>query len=105
MITPPLRPLAVHNDVAAAVLQITWNDGRTSRLAHAWLRLRCRCAACQQVLRTQGAPMPVAPGLRLNHIRPLADLGLNLAFSDGHGRGIYPWPYLLQLDGMHTSAA
>jgi DUF971 family protein len=94
---PPLRPLAVHNDVAAAVLDVTWDEQRSSRLPHAWLRRQCRCASCRQWLRTQGEPAPVASDLRLNHVMPMADLGLNLGFSDGHARGVYPWAYLLQL--------
>jgi DUF971 family protein len=29
--------------------------------------------------------------------------GLQLIFSDGHERGIYPWPYLAQLTPEPTS--
>jgi len=25
---------------------------------------------------------------------PIGDYAVNIAFSDGHNRGIYPWPYL-----------
>ncbi|WP_130911983.1 gamma-butyrobetaine hydroxylase-like domain-containing protein, partial [Pseudomonas sp. Sample_9] len=27
--------------------------------------------------------------------------GVQLVFSDGHQRGIYPWAYLAQLDSSH----
>jgi DUF971 family protein len=39
----------------------------------------------------------VAPDLRLEGIHPIADKALNLVFSDGHGRGIFPWSYLREL--------
>jgi DUF971 family protein len=31
----------------------------------------------------------------------VSDKGLNLVFSDGHGRGIFPWAYLRGL-GLST---
>ncbi len=27
----------------------------------------------------------------------MGDYGINIGFSDGHARGIYPWSYLSQL--------
>jgi prepilin-type processing-associated H-X9-DG protein len=38
--------------------------------------------------------LPPTEGIRIADITPVGDKGLNLAFSDGHARGIYPWPYL-----------
>ena len=64
---------------------------------HSLLRARCRCAGCEQLFRTQGAhPEPVLE-IRLEAIHPISDKGLNLVFSDGHGRGIFPWAYLHEL--------
>ena len=30
-------------------------------------------------------------------VAPIGDYAINIAFSDGHARGIYPWSYLLEL--------
>jgi prepilin-type processing-associated H-X9-DG protein len=30
-------------------------------------------------------------------VREVGSYGVNIAFSDGHDRGIYPWSYLAQL--------
>jgi DUF971 family protein len=91
------RPLAICDHRASGVLEITWDDAHTSRLPHAWLRARCRCAACEQLERTRAPRPPVAAALRLAELHPVGEHGLNLVFSDGHGRGIYPWPYLREL--------
>jgi prepilin-type processing-associated H-X9-DG protein len=40
-------------------------------------------------------------------ITGLASVGryaVNLAFSDGHARGIYPWAYLRELAGLPADA-
>lgn len=42
--------------------------------------------------------MPEAfPGLALTGVSPVSDYALNLHFSDGHERGIYPFSYLRTL--------
>ena len=92
-----LFPQAIVNHQASGVLELRWQDGSESRLPHGLLRARCRCAGCEQAFRTQGTrPEPIA-AMRLDAIHPIADKGLNLVFSDGHGRGIFPWAYLHEL--------
>ena len=92
-----LFPQAIVNHQASGMLELRWQDGSESRLLHSLLRARCRCAGCEQLFRTQGAhPEPVLE-IRLEAIHPISDKGLNLVFSDGHGRGIFPWAYLHEL--------
>lgn len=38
-------------------------------------------------------PINVPPDVRITAIEP-AGYGVQLVFSDGHARGIYPWAYL-----------
>lgn len=90
---------------SSGVLQITGSDAITSHLPHGWLRTHCRCAGCQQQARRSEATPPLADNLRLSDIRPVADKGLNLVFSDGHDRGIYPWPHLRELGELAAAAA
>lgn len=93
----PDLPEAITDHRRDGVLEIRWADGQVSRLGHALLRTRCRCAACEQQ-RRQGTGLPVADAqVRLVQIDAVGMQGLNLQFSDGHGRGIYPWAYLRQL--------
>lgn len=90
-------PLDIVDHRQSGVLEIGWEDGSRSRLPHKLLREQCRCAACEQQRRHGGGPTPVDACLRLTSIEPVGDTGLNLGFSDGHARGIYPWSYLRQL--------
>ena len=90
----PPRPEAIVNHQASGVLELRWPDGRHGRLSHGLLRARCRCAGCQQLFRQDGCHPQADAAIRLEAIHPMADTGLNLVFSDGHGRGIFPWSYL-----------
>lgn len=94
-------PLSIEDHRASGLLVITWVDGARSRLPHALLRARCRCAACEQVRRHGSAPPAPSADLRLDRIEPVGDQGLNLGFTDGHARGIYPWAYLRELVATH----
>jgi prepilin-type processing-associated H-X9-DG protein len=35
--------------------------------------------------------------LIIEAVNAIGTYGVNIAFSDGHARGIYPWPYLAAL--------
>ena len=90
-------PTRVVDHQASGVLELQWPDGTTSRLSHALLRTRCRCAACEQLRRREGREACADEALRLQAMHTIGDKGLNLVFSDGHRRGIYPWAYLREL--------
>lgn len=96
-------PVDIVDHQASGVLELCWQDGSTSRLAHGLLRARCRCAACEQAFRAQGSHPGTEASIRLVAIHPVSDKGLNLVFSDGHGRGIFPWAYLRGL-GLSNSS-
>ena len=89
------RSVTVHS--ASRLLRIEWDDGSESALPHALLRARCRCAFCTKAARA-GAAMQDCSGVVLTEAHAMADAGLNLVFSDGHRRGIYPWAYLRELE-------
>lgn len=96
-------PLEITDLRNSGVLRIRWADGMLSELPHALLREGCRCAACTQAQR-DGSPVVAMADVRIAAIAPVADRGLNLVFSDGHGRGIYPWHYLRELAGRDIHA-
>jgi DUF971 family protein len=70
------------------------------------LRAACRCADCRRGridherigrdadLDTGGATIA---GTTIAQVRLVGDHALNIAFSDGHDRGIYPWSHLREL--------
>jgi len=73
-------------------LRLTWPDG-ASVLSAAALRAACRCADCRAA-DLGGHALTVDPDMRLTNAEPVGHYALRLTFSDGHGRGIYPWPLL-----------
>lgn len=78
-------------------LDLVWQEERY-RLAASTLRRHCRCTQCQ-TLRFGGLQLPVSEDLRLRDARHVGHYGLQLVFSDGHERGIFPWAYLRELAG------
>ncbi len=79
-------------------LELRWADGCRLMLGHARLRCACRCAWCEGHRRR--APDEVVagdPDVQITSITPVGTVGLQLHFSDGHDRGVYPWSYLQSL--------
>lgn len=70
--------------------------GARIRLDAARLRRACRCAACTGT-RLTGAPVVAEAGIRLTAAAPIGGYALNLGFSDGHARGVFPFAYLAEL--------
>ena len=97
-------PLSITDHQASGVLALQWQDGSESRLPHWLLRSLCRCAACEQQWRRTACRPQASFAIRLEDIKPIGDKGLNLEFSDGHGRGIYPWAYLHEIDREHSGS-
>jgi DUF971 family protein len=92
-------PSELRTDGATRELTLAWPGGDTRRLTHARLRRACPCAACRAI-RIAGGAVEVSERVTLIDIQPMG-YGVQLAFSDGHARGIYPWGYLEGLcDGL-----
>ncbi len=60
------------------------------------LRAACRCAWCTKA-KVQGAFPTGFSGLSIQQIKPIGAYAVNLHFSDGHDRGVFPWSYLREL--------
>ena len=81
-----------------AALVLAWDDGRSATIAATALRQACRCAACTAGRET-GAPL-TADDAAITAVEPIGGYAVNIAFSDGHARGIYPWGLLRELGGL-----
>lgn len=84
-------------DLTPATLRLRWPDG-TADLPAAQLRAICRCGACR-------ARAPQAAPVLLVDAVPVGRYALQLIFSDGHDRGIYPWVWLRELSSATTTTA
>ena len=79
-----------------SALSVTWDNGEVSRLAASMLRRNSRSASARRA--EMGGEQPsVSEDIRLTDLRLVGSYGVQLIFSDGHDRGIYPWSYLRQL--------
>ena len=84
---------AVSPDLAS--LSMTAANGACVTLTAEKLRLFCKCAHCTRA-RFDGRFPERFPGIEIVQVSDLG-YGLNICFSDGHNRGIYPTSYLASL--------
>lgn len=89
-------PVKLSTHKSRHVLEIEWNDGVTALLSHQRLREACRCAACTSASRA-GEPVTAPAAIALEAVNPVGPNAVQFVFSDGHDRGIFPFPYLREL--------
>jgi DUF971 family protein len=77
-------------------LQVTLETGAAFSLPAERLRAACRCAHCRRA-QIDGVFPEEFPSVTITHVVPVGHYAVNLEFSDGHARGIYPWSYLTEL--------
>jgi DUF971 family protein len=85
-------PQRVELDRQAAALVLHWSEANVQRIGFHTLREACACAGCRRS-RIDGKVLHVAPDIAVTDIQPVG-YGVQLIFSDGHDRGIFPWIYL-----------
>jgi DUF971 family protein len=77
-------------------LRLSWSDGHQADFDYGYLRGWCPCAGCQGhglVIRHRPPAGPVVPA----SIQPVGNYAISIAWSDGHGTGIYRFDYLRRL--------
>jgi DUF971 family protein len=87
----------------STLVEMDWCDGSTTSLSAAALRRHCRCAECTSIARKSGPSTAEYPDLRITLVVPMGSNSLNLQFSDGHERGIFPFEYLHSLTMEHAA--
>jgi DUF971 family protein len=93
---PPPWPTEIRLSPDRASLEIDWSDGSSSQLAAGALRAAARDAASEAARRAGRSIEPPAD-LTITAVNPIGEHAVNLVFSDGHDRAIYPWAYLREL--------
>jgi DUF971 family protein len=88
-------PVALRNRRQERQLWIEWTAGECAELSHARLRAACPCSQCRAAL-LGGQISVVDEQVQITAINTQG-YGVQLVFSDGHERGIYPWIYLREL--------
>jgi DUF971 family protein len=88
-------PLSLKNMHGDKQVIVQWSTTEIQVLSHQRLRGACPCAKCRAA-RIQGFISLVNADVELVVMNPMG-YGLQMVFSDGHDRGIYPWIYLREL--------
>jgi len=91
-----VQPTLVELRENSTMLALTWPDYGTRLLGAETLRRASR-AASEIRRQIAGVELAIEPGLHVTALEPIGNYALRLLFSDGHDRGIYPWPYLREL--------
>ena len=94
MSSTDVLPRAVH--LSPQQLDLAWAEEGGSTLSAAYLRQHCHCTHCRRSGMAETLAR-AATGVTLTDATPVGQYGLQLHFSDGHNRGIYPWAYLRSL--------
>jgi DUF971 family protein len=98
----PHVPKVTPTDVAISPdggVMVQWDDGKESRFAPRWLRIRCPCAACVDEWSGQRtvSEAQVKPDVRAHNLEPIGRYAVRIDWSDGHNSGIWSWDYLLEM--------
>ena len=86
------RPRTIELLQKSRLMKICWHSGGHSEIAFSLLRQFCACSQCR-AHNIVGQPRNLN-NTDITHATPIGSTGLQLAFSDGHQNGIYPWGYL-----------
>ncbi len=82
-----------------ATLEILWDDGARQALSAALLRRESR-GSSEVRTRADGGTVAVADDIAMIGVDPVGRYAINIKFSDGHDRGIYPWSMLRGLENQ-----
>ena len=88
-------PRKLQNSRTSGQLIIYWASGEEHKIGYKQLRSACRCASCRAD-QTRGKISLIPDDIQIEKINNLGQ-GLQLVFSDGHERGIFPWQYLFDI--------
>ncbi len=78
-------------------LRLTWSDGYAAEYPYDDLRGWCPCAGCQGHSNLKIQYHPPAQPVTIASIQPVGNYAISIAFSDGHGTGIYRYDFLRQI--------
>lgn len=78
-------------------LRLTWSDGHVAEYDYGYLRGWCPCAGCQGHSGLKIRYQPPAKPVTAESIKPVGNYAISIAWSDGHGTGIYRFDFLREI--------
>lgn len=93
-----MAPESITDHRTRGALELGWPDGRSDVVHYHALRLLCPCAHCKQqraqAVEGRAWHAHIPQDVVVTHLEPVGSYGLQVGFSDGHDRGIFPWVFL-----------
>ncbi|MEQ9558669.1 MAG: DUF971 domain-containing protein [Rhodospirillales bacterium] len=105
-----MQPTEISVTANRASLAIVWPDGVHQNLSASTLRQMSRSALSESA-RLKGWDVPADGGLTITAVEAVGVYAINITFSDGYAKGIYPWDMLrgaigaLAFQGLSTAQA
>jgi DUF971 family protein len=93
---PETAPSELRCAADGSRLVAVWPDGGQTSVSAMVLRRACRCAECT-ARRARGEPAAGTAEVAITNIAAIGGYAVNIVFSDGHRRGIFPWAFLRTL--------
>jgi DUF971 family protein len=78
-------------------LRLTWSDGHSAEYPYEYLRGWCPCAGCQGHSNLKIRFQPPGKPVDALAVQPVGNYAISIAFSDGHGTGIYRYDFLREI--------
>jgi DUF971 family protein len=91
-----MRPDAVAVSADGRGLVLRWPAGEDVRIEAALLWTECPSAQGRR-RHLEGTQVDPPRDLAIVGVTPIGNYAVNIAFSDGHDRGVYPWALLAAL--------
>lgn len=94
-----MKPLQIKNS-QNQLLEVKWEDNSVSGISFQTLRKFCPCATCDEEREKSGEsyiPLFMLDQVTIDSIVPVGNYGITIKWKDGHGTGIYEFPYLINL--------
>lgn len=90
-----LPPTQVQLRKASGMVMITWRNGECTQVSGDQLRQYCACSQCR-ARQVVGLRL-IGESTEVTAVRLMGSTGIQVVFSDGHDRGIFPWDYLRRI--------
>lgn len=94
-----MKPIQIKNS-QNQLLEVKWEDNSVSGISFQTLRKFCPCATCDEEREKSGEsyiPLFMLDQVTIDSIVPVGNYGITIKWKDGHGTGIYEFPYLINL--------
>jgi DUF971 family protein len=78
-------------------MRLTWSDGHSAEYGYDYLRGWCPCAGCQGHSGLKIRYLPTGSPVTAQTIQPVGNYAISIAWSDGHGTGIYRFDFLRRI--------